>query len=606
MTPNNIRLDLQTLRNAYLNGLDVRDLIEAVWHRCQADDSNAFIHRLSPEALAPYVDRLLTVEPSALPLYGVPFVIKDNIDLAGVPTTAGCPEFAYTPQKHAHVVQQLIEAGAIPMAKANLDQFATGLNGTRSPHGACKNAFNPQYISGGSSSGSAVSVAKGWASFALGTDTAGSGRVPAAFNNIVGLKPTCGLLSATGVVPACRSIDTISIFALNACDAHQVFLQAAGHDAADAYSRRAEPYGLDFAEHGFRVGVPNAASLAFFDDPGAQAQFAAALDQLKRLGAELVEIDFAPFLEAARLLYDGPFVAERYVALERFMATHAQHVIEPVKSIVLAGQGLSAAQAFAGMYQLKHLKRVCDAVWQRVDCLVTPTAGTIYTIAAMQASPVALNSNLGRYTNFMNLLDYAAVAVPAGMLPHGPNAGLPFGITLAAPAHKDTPLLKLADRFHRQLGIGPGVAVHETLPAPQWASHIDIKPDTIEVAVCGAHLSGLPLNHQLTSRGARLLGAFDSAPQYRLYALSGAGVARPGMVRVLSGGESIAMELWALPAHTFGSFVAGIASPLGMGKVQLADGRWVCGFVCESAAVGEGATDITHHQGWRRYLSDTR
>jgi allophanate hydrolase len=601
----NLSLDLSSLRQAYASGLQVRALIQEVKRRAHFDESNAFIHQLSELELEPFISRLSGLDPTGLPLYGVPFVVKDNIDVAGVPTTAGCPEFAYTPSKSAFVVQKLVDAGAIPVAKANLDQFATGLNGTRSPYGPCKNAFAQNYISGGSSSGSAVSVAEGLASFSLGTDTAGSGRVPAAFNNIVGLKPTCGLLSATGMVPACRSIDTISIFALTAADAHHILLQAAVHDIDDPYSRPIEPYGVDFLNGSFKVGVPKASSLKFFGDEAAAECFDRALERLELLGAELVEIDFEPFLEAARLLYDGPFVAERYAALQDFMASNEAAVIEPVKTIVLGGKSLSASQAFSGIYRLKHLKNVCDQVWGQIDCLVTPTAGTIYTIEEMLNNPIELNSNLGYYTNFMNLLDYSAVAVPAGILAKGRNQGLPFGITLAAPAHKDTLLLKLADRVHKQLGLGSGVFVDEKLPASDWPASNTMAAGTIQVAVCGAHLSGLPLNHQLTSRGSKLVCECESAAVYKFYALGGPGVARPGMVRVNDGGASIAMEIWEVPSSDFGSFVAGIPSPLGIGKVQLLSGEWVCGFVCEAAAVTDGATDITHLKSWRKYLANT-
>ena len=609
MTTNlqDLSFDLASLRAAYAAGTPVRAVIAEAMRRCASDAHHAFIHRLTDAEIEPYLAHLDGVDPASLPLYGVPFAIKDNIDLAHIPTTAGCPEYAYTPGESAFLVQQLIAAGAVPLGKANLDQFATGLNGTRSPYGACRNAFNPEFVSGGSSSGSAVSVAKGWVSFSLGTDTAGSGRVPASFNNLIGLKPTIGLLSATGVVPACRSVDTVSIFALTAADAQAVLAVAAVPDEADAFSRAAKPFGVDFSAGPFRFGVPRPQDLNFFGNDAAVGLFAQSIERLHALGGTAVEIDLTPFLDAARLLYEGPWVAERYVAIKDFIEAQPEGVFPPVRSIIEGGKAKTAADAFAASYKLKALKRVCDAVWKDIDCLLTPTAGTIYRIADMQADPIRLNSNLGYYTNFMNLLDYAAVAVPAGFQASGDAQGLPWGVTLAAPAFKDVPLLRLADRFHRAqtaLSLGATTATLADTPAisatelPKGGN----TAGTVKVAVCGAHLSGLPLNWQLTQRGARLLGAVQSAPEYKFYALAGGPVQRPGMVRVNEGGAAIDMEVWELPAEHFGSFVDGIPAPLGIGKVKLADGTWVSGFVCEAIGV-EGGTEITELGSWREWLA---
>lgn len=606
MNLENLSFDLSSLRAAYASGTPVRAVIGEALRRCAGDDRHVFIHRLSMAELLPFIEALEAADPASLPLYGVPFAIKDNIDLAGIPTTAGCPEFAYTPERSAFVVQQLIAAGAVPVGKTNLDQFATGLNGTRSPYGACRNAFRPDFISGGSSAGSAVSVALGWASFSLGTDTAGSGRVPASFNNLVGLKPTLGLLSASGVVPACRTVDTISVFAGTAADAQAVLAVAAVHDPADAYSRAARPFGPDFSAGPFRFGVPRPQDLNFFDNPAAPQLFEQAVRRLESLGGVAVEVDLQPFLEAARLLYDGPWVAERHAAIRVFIDTRPDAVFEPVRTIIQGAQRYSATDAFVARYRLQALQQVCNAVWQQVDCLLTPTAGTIFRIEAMQADPIRLNGQLGYYTNFMNLLDYSAVAVPAGFQDSGDALGLPWGITLAAPAFRDLPLLRLADRFHRAQTLRLGateVPLDSTpalVPAPGGAG--SLQPGTVRVAVCGAHLSGLPLNSQLTQRGARLLGPVKSAPEYRFYALAGGPVKRPGMVRVSEGGGAIDMEVWEVPAEHFGSFVDGIPSPLGIGKVRLADGSWVSGFVCEAAGL-EGATDITHLGSWRAWLA---
>ena len=605
-----LSFDLASLRAAYAAGTPVRAVIAEAMRRCASDANHAFIHRLTDAEIEPYVARLESadgVDPASLPLYGVPFAIKDNIDLAHIPTTAACPEFAYTPGESAFLVQQLIAAGAVPLGKTNLDQFATGLNGTRSPYGACRNAFNPDFVSGGSSSGSAVSVAKGWVSFSLGTDTAGSGRVPASFNNLIGLKPTIGLLSATGVVPACRSVDTVSVFAFTAADAQAVLAVAAVPDPADAFSRAAKPFGVDFSAGPFRFGVPRPQDLNFFGNDAAVDLFAQSIERLHALGGTAVEVDLTPFLDAARLLYEGPWVAERYVAIKDFIEAQPEAVFPPVRTIIEGGKAKTAADAFAASYKLKALKRVCDAVWKDIDCLLTPTAGTIYRIADMQADPIRLNSNLGYYTNFMNLLDYAAVAVPAGFQASGDAQGLPWGVTLAAPAFKDVPLLRLADRFHRAqaaLSLGATTATLADTPAihstdlPKGSN----TAGTVKVAVCGAHLSGLPLNWQLTQRGARLLGAVRSAPEYKFYALAGGPVQRPGMVRVNEGGAAIDVEVWELPAEHFGSFVDGIPAPLGIGKVKLADGSWVSGFVCEAIGV-EGGTDITQLGSWRAWLA---
>ena len=598
-----LSFDIASLRATYQSGTSVREVIAEARRRCAIDNHNAFIHRLTEHELEPFLARLDGVDPHSLPLYGVPFAIKDNIDLAGIPTTAGCPEFAYTPEANAFLIQRFIDAGAIPMGKANLDQFATGLNGTRSPFGACRNAFHPDFISGGSSSGSAVSVAKGWVTFSLGTDTAGSGRVPASFNNLIGLKPTIGLFSATGVVPACRSVDTVSVFALTAADAQAVLAVGAVPDAADAFSRPPEPFGVDFSKGPFRFGVPRAQDLNFFGNEAAAALFAASAKRLESLGGTAVEFDLTPFLEAARLLYEGPWVAERYVAIKDFIDAKPEAVFPPVRTIIEGGRSKTAAEAFAASYRLKALKRSCDALWQAVDCMLIPTAGTIYRIAAMEADPIQLNSNLGYYTNFMNLLDYSAVAVPAGQQANGDAAGLPWGVTLAAPAHRDVVLLRLADRLHRAVGglLGGTETPLSNTPSIGEPPQNALVSGTVAVAVCGAHMRGLPLNHQLTSRHARFLHAVKSAPRYRFYALSGGPVQRPGMVRVAEGGATIDMEIWEVPGTAFGSFVNGIPAPLGIGKVELSDGRWISGFVCEAIGV-EGAEDITALGNWRDWL----
>jgi allophanate hydrolase len=596
----NLSLDMANLRSLYLIGcLTPAGMIETLWARiAEHDADNVWISRLSKAQLYEYVYALADKDIATLPLYGIPFAIKDNIDLAGVPTTAACPTFAYMPEKSAVVVQRLIDAGAIPIGKTNLDQFATGLNGTRSPFGACRNAFNPAYISGGSSSGSAVAVAKGWVSFSLGTDTAGSGRVPAAFNNLVGHKPSCGWLSTTGMLAACRSLDTVSIFALTAPDVEQVLATAVSYDAGDIYSRPVTAHGFDFGRATtFRFGVPAAEQRQFFGNADAARLFDESIARLQALGGVAVPIDLTPFLEAARLLYNGPWVAERYVAIKDFFDAHSEAIFPPVRDIIAGASNYSAADAFAGQYRLRALKRQADNIWSQVDCLLTPTAGTIYTIDEMLNDPIQLNSNLGYYTNFMNLLDYAAVAVPAGFQADG----LPFGITLIAPAHQDAPLLHLAARCQIALGATMG-ATGIALPAEMDVPAL-LPSGQIRVAVCGAHLSGLPLNWQLTQRGARLVQVTTSASDYKFYALPGGPPYRPGMVRVKAAeqGHAIAVEIWEMPAQNFGSFVAGIPAPLGIGTITLADGASVLGFVCENYAVAD-ALDISELGSWRAYL----
>lgn len=590
-------LSIPALQTAYRNGsLRPTALIEELLERCAQYPEHAIW--ITPPQRARLLARARELEArgmDGLPLYGVPFAVKDNIDLAGVPTTCACPDFAYTPQRSATVVQKLLDAGAIAMGKTNLDQFATGLNGTRSPYGACRNAFNPDYISGGSSSGSAVAVALGLASFSLGTDTAGSGRVPAAFNNLIGFKATCGLISTHGVVPACRSLDVVSIFSLSAADAQQIFAVALGEDAADAYTRPALPHGFDFGRATqFRFGVPARKDLQFFGDADSERLFDTAVERLERLGGRAVEIDFAPFIDTARLLYGGPWVAERYQAIRDFIDARPEALFPVTRDITLGGAIPLAADAFAAQYRLRDLQRLCTPVWSTVDCIVTPTTGTIYTRAEVLAEPVARNTDLGLYTNFMNLLDYAAIAVPAGFR----SDGLPLGITLFAPAHQDVPLLHLAQRWQDNRGLPCGAV--ETVPPATPASPTDAVPSgQIRVAVVGAHLSGLPLNKQLTARGARLIGETRTAPHYKFYALADG--KRPGLIRVATGGASIACEIWELPASSFGSFVIGIPAPLGIGSVQLEDGGNVAGFICEGIGI-EGAKDITEFGGWKAYL----
>ncbi len=593
-------LTLTGLRDHYVKGdFTPAELVAHLQQKAAGfGHKNIWISQLSSAQLAPWLARLAEVCVDDLPLFGIPFAIKDNIDLAGVATTAACAEFAYVPSRSATVVEQLLAAGCIPLGKTNMDQFATGLVGTRSPApwGSCRNAFDDDYISGGSSSGSAVAVSLGLASFALGTDTAGSGRVPAAMNNIVGLKPTLGLLSSRGVVPACRSLDTISIFALNPEDCGAVFDQAVGFDNADPYSR-VNPFNNSrrvrgVASGGLRLGVPAADTLEFFGDTQLQAVFENTLDRWRDLGADLVEIDFAPFVEAARLLYQGPWVAERYLATQSILQRDPAAMHPVVRQVIEPGAAFSALDSFTAAYRLQALKQLADAELASVDLLLTPSVGRQYRIDELLEEPIKLNSQLGYYTNFMNLLDYCAVALPAGFTARG----LPAGCTLVGNKFHDQQLLAWANRWHQQLDLplgNTGQAIRAaSLPA------FNAYP-RVSLVVCGAHLDGLALNWQLRERGACLLEATHSAPCYRLYALPDG--KRPGMIRSDSGGRAIEVEVWSLPTTELGSFVAAIPAPLGIGKVELADGRWESGFICDGYGL-EGATDISAWGGWRAWV----
>ena len=591
-------LRLDTLRAAYTNNeSSPRQLVSALREKAAElnGEFHAFIHLLTAEEVEPYLAALDGNTPAELPLYGVPFAIKDNIDLAGIPTTAACPAFAYTPGTSASIVEQLIALGAIPMGKTNLDQFATGLNGTRSPYGECRNSVHPDYPSGGSSAGSSLAVALGLASFALGTDTAGSGRVPAALNNLVGLKASKGLISTAGVVPACRTLDCVTFFTATAAEASQLLALTARLDPRDEYSRANPAWndGSAFGQvSGFRFGVPK--QLEFLGCQESPELFQGTVNHLQAMGGEPVAIDFAPFLEAARLLYEGPWVAERYSVAGELIEQNADAVLPVIRAVLEKAPGTTAVELFRAQYRLQQLKAICDRIMADVDCVVTPAYPRPVTLAELRAEPVKRNSDLGYYTNFMNMLDYAAVAVPAAVM----HNGLPWGVTLFGRVFTDQYLLSLADalqRHHRSALIG-GNAI--TAPAPSNPA----RNDKSRVVVCGAHLDGLPLNGQLRQRGGKLLQATRSAPNYKLYALAGGPPLRPGMVRVDQGGGAIEVEVWELPSRELGSFLTGIPAPLGLGKVQLADGSWETGFICEPCGLAE-AIDITDYGGWKAYLN---
>jgi len=548
--------------------------------------------------------QLKSEDRAKLPLYGIPFAVKDNIDVAGLPTTAACPAYAYTPSQSATVVTKLEQAGAILIGKTNMDQFATGLVGTRTPYGVCSSVFNKEYISGGSSAGSAVAVASGLVAFSLGTDTAGSGRVPAMFNNLIGLKPTRGVISAHGVVPACRTLDCVSVFAETALDASLVLNAAAGFDPHDPYSRTpstgagASPWS---GASTFRFGIPAPSALEFFGDPHNPALYQASIDALKKLGGEPVEIDLTPLLAVARLLYKGPWVAERYGAISDFIQKHAADMDPTVGKIISGATNYSAVDTFNAAYKLEELRSQTRPIWKQIDLLLLPTAPRTYTIEEIAADPIERNSHLGQYTNFVNLLDLAAVALPAGMRPDG----LPFGVSLIGQAFTEVALLPLADRLHRSLATTLGGSDRDLAATPKLAA-----PPTpsgcLLMAVVGAHLTGQPLNWQLTDRGGRLIRTCRTHPDYKFYALKNTTPPKPGLVRVPSfEGPGIEVEVWALPADTVGTFVDGVPQPLSIGTLRLEDGTLVKGFLVEPTAT-EDALDITHLGGWRNYLQSLK
>ncbi|AMJ60707.1 allophanate hydrolase [Bosea sp. PAMC 26642] len=563
-------------------------------HRAHGDDAIFITLRPEGEALAEAA-RLQAEGPRGRKLWGVPVAVKDNIDVAGLPTTAACPAFAYEPAGDAGAVARLKAAGAIVIGKTNLDQFATGLNGTRSPYGVPQNALRADLVPGGSSSGSASAVAAGIVPIALGTDTAGSGRVPAGLQNLVGLKPSLGLVSTAGAVPACRTLDCVSVFALTVEDAWIVLEVIAGPDAADPFSRTV-PLGRPGAvSPHLRLGIPRPADLDFDGDAAAAASFDLAIERANALGATIVPLDMTPFYDTARLLYDGPWVAERFLVVQDLLARDPEAVL-PVIRQVIAGKPLpDAAATFAARYRLAELASVAKIALKGIDALMVPTAPRPVTLAQMAADPIGQNSMLGRYTNFVNLLDMCALAVPVSLAGDGTAAG----VTFIAPSGHDAALAGLGRAFHAASDLTLGAA---GLPVPALADlPVAPTPGTIEIAVVGAHLSGMPLNGELTSLGATFLRATTTTAEYSLFALPGGPPARPGLIRTGKGGAAIALEVWSMPPEGFGRFVAGIPSPLGIGTLALADGTRVKGFLCETIAT-EGARDVTEFGGWRAFV----
>ena len=570
-------LEITALREGYQRGdFTPEDVVRDVLARIAAyTDPAVWISRPTDDAIVERA-RSLPVDLAAidaLPLYGIPFAVKDNMDVAGMETTAGCPAYARVAEQTAFVVARLLDAGAILIGKTNLDQFATGLGGTRSPYGAPRCVFDARYISGGSSSGSAVAVAADLCSFSLGTDTAGSGRVPAGFNDIVGYKPTKGRLSTTGVLAACRTLDCVTIFAKTVREAATLEAVATAFDAADPYARIAQDVPLRGER--FSFGVLAAADREFCGDKESAVLYEAAIARLVSCGGMAVEFDFALFRETGALLYGGPWVAERLAAIALFFAERESEMDPTVAAVIGGAKRYDARDAFEGAYALRALERRAAHVWGEIDVMLLPTTPTIFTVKEIAADPIGRNSLLGTYTNFVNLLDYSAIAVPAGFR----STGLPFGVTLVAPTHADRDLLALAERFERA------------------------NDGRIELAVAGAHLTGLPLNHQLRELDATFVRACRTAPSYRLYALPDTTPPKPGLVRDPAfAGAGIKVEIWSLRPAAFGRFVGALPAPMSIGTVTLDDGSTVAGFSCEPYAL-TGALEITSFGGWRAFVA---
>lgn len=587
---------LPALQKAYASGVSPVDVIHEVLTRLeQIGDPHIFIHLCDQDRLRADAKALGIYDPER-PLWGIPFAVKDNIDVAGIETTAGCPAYAYTPAQDAFVVARLREAGALMIGKTNLDQFATGLVGVRTPYGAPLNSIDPKIVPGGSSGGSGVVVGHGAVSFSLGTDTAGSGRVPAALNNIVGLKPTLGTLSASGVVPACRTLDTVSIFALTVDDAYAAFDVARGFDARDAYSRDFARGPLCQPKTGLRIGIPDKASAVFFGDAPQEAAFARDVARLAANGAEIVDVDFTPLYAIAAMLYQGAWVAERHTVIADLLARDPDAIFPVTRQIITLAEKMSADDAFLGIYRLAELKRQAEPLLAGLDMLCVPTIPTFVTTAELEADPIVQNNNLGTYTNFVNLMDMCGIAVPTSPR----SDGRPGSVTLLAKAGQDADVAAVARYFETDCARSMGATEHPLLPPAPLPSR---STAVIDIAVCGAHMLGLPLNAQLTDLGATFQCAAQTAPSYQFYALAGGPPARPGLVRSTApGAQAISVEIWSMPEEKFGRFIDGIPAPLSIGTVELADGTKVKGFLCEASGTVD-AQEITHLGDWRTYLA---
>ncbi|WP_029874459.1 allophanate hydrolase [Rhizobium leguminosarum] len=592
-------LDLDTLTKAYATGaLTPTMVISAIYDRIASrGDDHVWIHLVSRQDALAAAAALEAKGHEGQPLWGIPFSVKDCNDIVGLPTTNALKESAYIATSSGQAITRLFDAGAILIGKTNMDQFGIGLVGMRTPYGACSSVFDERYISGGSSSGSAVSVAAGLSSFSIANDAAGSGRVPASFNNIVGIKPTPGLISNACVSGGgcVKTIETLAVFALTVEDGMKVTDLIGGYDPTYPFSKPeadAVPLKPATPPPSFRFGIPKGEALRFFGDTEAERLFAEAVARMRDLGGEVVEIDFAPFEETQRILYEGPWISERALSLDAVLEKH-RDAIHPVTRQILSNSGkFTALDTFAAIHRIAELKRDTRSVWEDIAVLMVPTAPTIYTKDEIAADPISLNAKLGIYTNFVNLMGLCGIAVPNGFR----NDGLPLGVTFLAPGFQEAKAAGIAAAFHRSTGLS--LAMFDN-PYPEAAA-LPLDEDYREIAVVGAHLSGMPLNHELTTRGGIFRRAAKTTDAYRLYALNGTVPPKPGLIRAADGGAGIAVEVWALPAAGFGDFIARIPAPLGVGKLALEDGSEVTGFLCESTAI-DGQPDITAYGGWRAY-----
>ncbi len=582
-------MSLAALRDAYAQGMQVVDLVQTLLPRLSASDAaHVWTHRSSAQSLLAQAEQLDRQGPQGKPLFGIPFAVKDNLHVAGLPTSNGCAANLELATDTAPAVSRLLEAGALLLGKTNMDQFAMGLVGTRSPFGACRNPFNEAYIAGGSSSGSALALSLGLASFSLGTDTAGSGRVPAALNDLVGLKPTRGRISSRGLIPSCRSLDCISLFAHNLADAWEVLNHIEGQDTEDPYSRLACGIPPTPAAASWIVGVPLAGQLECFGDEEARMLFQARLEALAALPeVRLQAVDISLFLTAGQLLYEGPWIAERYASVGQLYEKAPDTVLPVISKLLDRAHDFSAQDGFMAMNKLQTLHAHTTQVWQSVHALLLPTVPSVPTLAQVQAEPISCNTRLGHYTHFVNLLDCAALAVPAGYW----SSGVPYGVSLIGPAWSEARLCQLATAIGHT-----GRQTSAFTPSCYLDRHERL------LCVCGGHMRGLALNHQLLTLGGRFLEETRSATHYRMLLLDAEDPPRPGLIRTEGGGMPQAVELWALPVEALGKLLSLLPQALALGPVELADGRWVSGFVCQ-AAPGSAHPDITAYGGWRAYLA---
>lgn len=566
-------LTIDVLQKGYrLRQYTPEEVIQVIVKRALSDAGmNIWITPPSLERIAPYLERLKELDPMDCPLWGIPFAIKDNIDVAGWPLTAACPAFEQLPANHAVVVERFVTAGAIPVGKTNLDQFATGLVGTRSPYGDTHNALRPELISGGSSSGSAVSVARGQAAFSLGTDTAGSGRVPAALNRLVGYKPAVGAWPLQGVLPACKSIDCVTVFARSIADAETVDQVVRGVEVQDPFSLN-RPLQRSILPEVWLLPDHTPEFYGPFAEEYTQA-WEETKQSILRSGVTVKEVDVSLLQEAAALLYEGPLVAERWADLGDFVEEHPGEIFPVTETILRSGakSEFNASALYRAQHRLQEIKHATVNLL-RGAVLVLPTCGGTWTREQVLADPITTNSRMGEYTNHCNLLDLSAIAIPSVEVAEQ----LPFGITLFTLPEEEGNMTRAAEFFMRQ---------HRA----------------VTFAVCGLHMRGFALEPQMTGFGATFEEEAETAEKYELYKLATV-PPKPGLVRMKEGGSSIALELWQMPIAAFGAFTASIPSPLGIGKIELSDGRIVPGFVCEAHAT-EGAENITAWGGWRAAMA---